>query len=259
MSQATHNQASENAAANNEAYKQYVMKTLEKNAQEFCPPRKEKQMETLFSALEKDFTQPDLKVLDACCGYGRLTYFLNEFAPQQNYIGIDYVESLINDAKERFANQQSNISFYCLDLLNLPTEYNKSFDVSICYKSMFNFTYYTELVKTLVRVTKSKIYITSPFYDGDVDFLTQVYSNASQESGVYANINTYSLPKFKKFCESIGVKEVNAVNMKLDFDLPKHEDKNRLDTYTVQTANDGRLELTGNIILNWKLVELVLE
>jgi ubiquinone/menaquinone biosynthesis C-methylase UbiE len=244
-------------ATHNEEYKKYVMATLEKDSQQFCPPRKEKQMDYLFSALKEDFKQPNLNVLDACCGYGRLTHFLNEFSPEQTYVGIDYVDSLIVEAKERFAHQ-SNVSFQCLDLLVLSDDYQKAFDISICYKSMFNFTYYTELIRALVKATKRKIYITSPFHEGDVDFLTQVYANASEETGIYANINTYSLPKFKKFCASLGIKQVNTIDMALDFDLPIQEDKNRLDTYTIQTVHNNRLEVTGNIILNWKLVELVL-
>jgi hypothetical protein len=46
--------------------------------------------------------------------------------------------------------------------------------------------------------------------------------------------------------------------MKLDLDLPKPEDPDRLETYTIRTAQDDRLEITGTTILNWRLVELVL-
>ena len=96
----------------NDKYKKIIQKELQKNDNSFCPFQKEKQMDYLFSLIENDFTNKrNLQILDACCGYGRLIHFLNEFNNNQNYFGIDYVESLINDAKNRFSNF-NNIEFY---------------------------------------------------------------------------------------------------------------------------------------------------
>jgi hypothetical protein len=72
----------------------------------------------------------------------------------------------------------------------------------------------------------------------------------------FAYLNTYSFPKFKKFCENLGVKKVESVNMSLDFDLSKKDNIDELSTYTLLTDSNSRLEITGNIILNWKLVIL---
>ena len=42
--------------------------------------------------------------------------------------------------------------------------------------------------------------------------------------------------------------------MNLDFDLERSDDIDKLQTYTTATESGSRLEITGNIILNWKLV-----
>lgn len=247
-----------NEIVENQNYKGIIELSLEKNKDTFCPFRKEKQMDYLFSFLTKDFANKKLKVLDACCGYGRLIYFLNESFPDQNYIGIDYVKELIKEGRERFLNFE-NVKFEQFDVMQLSKKYKKKFDISINYKTLSWLPYYTTIIDQLVRATKNKIYITSLFYDGDIDFITRIYpdaQNAGENS--YSFLNTYSFPKFKKFCLSLNVKEVNAIDMKLDFDLAKPDDANILQTYTLVTQSGERLELTGNVILNWKLVEIVL-
>jgi len=241
----------------NKKYKDLIKASLEKNREEFCPFRKEMQMDYLFSFLKKDFTNKKLKILDACCGYGRLIHFLNEFNPSQNYIGVDYVEELITEGKKRFSDY-NNISFEHYDVMVLENKYNKDFDIAINYKTLSWLPYYTTIIQQLVKATKHKIYITSLFYDGDIDFITKIYKEAKTNGeDNFSFLNTYSLPKFKEYCFSIGAKEVNAIDMTLDVDLAKNDDLNVLQTYTVETRNK-RLEITGNVILNWKLIEIIL-
>jgi hypothetical protein len=51
---------------------------------------------------------------------------------------------------------------------------------------------------------------------------------------------------------------VQFEDMKLDIDLNPPEDKNLLKTHTVRTADQGRLEITGVLLLNWKLAILTI-
>lgn len=241
----------------NGVYKKLLEITLQKNADSFCPMRKEKQMDYLFAALQKDFVKKGQSVLDACCGYGRLLYFLEAFDSQQQYVGIDYVPALIEQGKQRFKNS-TNISFVCDDLLSSVDHYQKAFDITINYKTLYCMPYYENLLKNLITMTKKKLYITSPFWDGDIDFITKIYQEASGE-GPYTFLNTYSMPKFKRFCERLGVKEIKEQAMVIDVDLPEYSKGSQLSTYTTHTREGSRLEITGNIVLHWKLIELVLE
>lgn len=223
----------------------------------FCILRYEKQMDYLFNKLKTDFNTKDtLFVLDACCGYGRLLYYMNQFNSKQNYLGIDYSEDLITKGKDMF-KEASNISFDIQDITNLPDKYTKRFDITINYKTLSWLPYYDECVKQLIKVTKNKIYITSLFNDNLNETLAKIYKN-SYNSQNYTYLNTYSFEKFRDFCIKNGAKEVLCNSMHLDFDLKKSNDKNEISTYTELLATGERVEITCNTLLNWKLIEIIL-
>lgn len=225
----------------------------------FCPFKREMQMDFIEDRLSDDFKGKEgLKVLDACSGEGRLIYFLNQFNDKQQYTGIDYIEGFIERSNE-FFKENGNISFEERDIYNLSEKYDKEFDISINYKTMSWLPYYEDIVSELIKVTKSKIYITSLFYEGDADFEVKIRDcKHSEEEDNYSFLNTYSIPRFTDFCKRESAKKVLYHDMKLNLDLPKPEDPNELRTYTIKTTDDIRLEVTGVVLLNWKLVEIVL-
>jgi ubiquinone/menaquinone biosynthesis C-methylase UbiE len=240
----------------NEAYRKLIKASLKNNKTEFCPFRKEKQMDYLFALLENDCKVKNLNILEAGCGYGRLLYFLNQFDNNQNYFGFDYVSELIEEGQKWFIDDK-NVTFKYQDLMMLPEAYDKFFDITISYKTFSWLPYYDTQLRQLFKVTKNKIYITSLFAEEDIDYIVKIFPEAQNNSGdVFSFLNTYSLPKFKQFCSNLGAKNINVVPMALDFDLPKPENFNKLATYTVLTSDQRRLEITNNTILNWKLVEI---
>ena len=238
-------------------YKDVIERTLESDRSSYCPFRRERQMDHLFDRLSSDFGGGGIRVLDACCGYGRLLHFLNEFDGRNEYYGIDFVPELVREGQSLFKDRP-NVRFETYDVMELSRKYKKYFDVTVNYKTLSWLPYYDVIMRELVAATTHRIYVTSLFYDGDIDFLTKVHSNASDDTGRYTWLNTYSLPKFQDYCLSLGAKQVRSSVMELDLDLQRPEDPNRVDTYTVRTAQGDRLEITGTTILNWRLVELVL-
>lgn len=238
-------------------YKKYIENTLKKDKKDFCPFRKEHQMDELFAVLKKDLKVKNQKILEAGAGYGRLIHFLNEFDPQQNYIGIDYVKELVDQGKRIFAKNK-NISFKTANLLNLSSKYDKLYDITIIYKTLSWLPYYEEMLKKLVKLTRHKIYLTGLFCDGDIDFITKIYREASLNRD-FSYLNTYSYPKFKIYCQKIGVKKIQSKDLQLDIDLPKAKNPNKLQTYTMRSKENKKLEITGNVILHWKLIILDLE
>lgn len=208
-------------------YKRYIQKMLQQNAPAFCPFRKERQMDYLFDLLRGPFQEKGQSILEAGCGYGRLIYFLNNFDAEQYYHGIDYVEELIGQAKKEFAHEK-NIFFESADILKVSKKYLKKFDISISYKTLSWLPYYEKMMSKLFMMTKKRIYITSLFYDGDIDFITKIYQAARENSISYAHLNTYSYLKFEKFCKDMGARAIKSFDMKLDIELPRAEDLNRL-------------------------------
>jgi len=245
-------------SSENRVYMKLIEDQIRVSQEEFCPFRKERQMDCLFAHLARDFQAGGRKVLDICGGYGRLTYFLNKFDPSQHYYCLDYSEKLIAQAKQSFAGHP-NIHCEVADLYALSPRYDKAFDITINYKTLSWLPYYKRAIEQFVKATRHKIYITSLFFEGDIDFISRIYPNASQEDGSrYIYSNSYSIPKFVKYCESLGVKKVEFEDMRLDFDLEPPTCKDVLKTHTVQTTNQGRLEITGVLVLNWKLAILTL-
>jgi ubiquinone/menaquinone biosynthesis C-methylase UbiE len=239
-------------------YSDLIEKQLEAGGDAFCPFRKERQMDHLFRRLAEDFRGSKQKVLDICGGYGRLTYFLNEFDARQEYYCLDYSETLIAQARKTFA-ANPNIHCEVADLYALSPRYDKAFDITINYKTLYCLPYYEEAIEQFVKATRRRIYITSPFFEGDIDFISRIYQDASTgDRSSYAYSNSYAIPRFVKYCKSLGVKDVQFEDMKLDLDLEPPADKNVLKTHTVRTTDQGRLEITGVLLLNWKLAILTL-
>jgi ubiquinone/menaquinone biosynthesis C-methylase UbiE len=242
----------------NQIYKNLVSQQLMARKEDFCSFRREQQMDHLIRHLARDFKASGLKVLDICGGYGRLTHFLNEFDAKQDYYCLDSSETLIAQAKNNFA-AHPNIHCEVADLYELSPRYDKSFDITINYKTLYCLPYYKQAIEQFVKVTRRKIYITSPFFEGDIDFISRIYPNASQgDESRYTYSNSYSIPKFVRHCESLGVKKVEFEDMRLDIDLPPPESKDTLQTHTVRTVDQGRLEMTGALLLDWKLAVLTL-
>ena len=243
--------------AENQVYNKLVAEQLSSDQAAFCPMRREKQMDHLFRRLGEEFGTPGQKVLDICGGYGRLTHFLHEFDPRQEYYCLDYSEPLIEQARRNFAGKP-NIHCEVADLYALSPRYDQAFDVTINYKTLYCLPYYEDAIRQFVKATRRRIYITSPFFEGDIDFISKIYPHASAQPETYTYSNAYAIPKFERFCRSLGVKKVEFEDLRLDFDLEPPADKNELKTFTVNTTDQGRLEITGVLVLDWKLAILTL-
>jgi len=243
--------------AKNNNYRVQIKSQLKKDAASFCTFRKEEQMDYLFDALAKQISENDL-VLDACCGYGRFVHFLIKRFPKISLHGVDYVEELIQLAKENFKNQ-SNVTFECKDIFTIANDYPKHFDYSICYKTIYVLPDYKEIIKVLFSVTKKKVYITCPFYDGNLEFLSKI-NLSPQESRAenFAILNIYSYPQFEKFCLSSGAKSVKSWEMSISHPLNK-SNPDTMHTYTEEIVDGKYIEINGIFLLNWKLVEINLE
>jgi len=247
-----------NESDENRIYRDLVERQMAAGGGEFCPFRKERQMERLFARLAGDFKAPGRKVLDMCGGYGRLTHFMNEFDPRHEYHCVDASKSLIAKAHASFAAHR-NIHCEVADLYALPPGYDKAFDVTILYKTLYCLPYYAQALEQLVRVSRNRIYVTSPFFEGDIDFISRIYPNASKgDESAYHYSNSYGIPRFSRYCRSLGVKDVQFEDLRLDFDLEPPASKDVLQTHTVQTRDQGRMEITGVLVLDWKLAILTL-
>lgn len=60
----------------------------------------------------KEYIEPDAKILDAGCGYGRTSDWYDD----DKYVGVDFLEEFIQEARKRHPNKK----FVLTDLTDLP-------------------------------------------------------------------------------------------------------------------------------------------
>ncbi len=164
----------------------------------------------------------------------------------------------IEEAKRLFG-QMPNVSFAAGNVEDLPAKYPKAFDITISRAVVSWMPYYEDFVKALLDVTKKHVFISSLFYDGDIDFLTKVkmYKGESGENDALAEEyrNVYSLPRFKRFIMGMGAKKIQADDFEINIDLPK-EPLDKMSTYTVTLDNGKRLQISGAVLMNWKWIRI---
>jgi len=199
------------------------------------------------------------RILDICCGIGHLIYHLSSRFPMATFVGIDQTSYLIDEARKLCAGR--SVKFFCHDVLDthfIANEYAK-FDVVICWKTLSWIPHYREMVPILFKFAKDVIFISSLFYDGDIDFTTQVreYQKESGEDGPNAYYNIYSYPRFVDYCHNFGAKNVEAIDFEMPIDLPKG-DPNHMGTYTLKLENGKRLQMSGAVPMLWKIVKIEL-
>ena len=208
----------------------------------------------------EDMVRPHLagspNVFDAGCGVGHLIRLLAEMNPRAQFLGVDQTDYLIEEARKLNADE-ANVAFEVGDILDLPMRYPKQFDLSIIWKTLSWLPYYEDAVRALVAVTKRHIFLSSLFYDGDIDFEIKIreYEKEAGKDGFNAYYNIYSLPKFQRFLAELGASHLEVRDFEMPIDLPRPS-PNQMGTYTVSLADGRRLQMSGALALPWKIIRI---
>ncbi|HET6977563.1 MAG TPA: class I SAM-dependent methyltransferase [Pyrinomonadaceae bacterium] len=199
-----------------------------------------------------------VSVLDACCGMGDLIYFLSQLNPDAHFTGIDKAEFLINEARALFPDN-SSVEFKQGDIYALAEQFGgKSFDLSTCKQTLSWLPGYEKPIQELMTVTRRAVFVSSLFYDGRIDFETRVreYTTESGRDGYNAFYNVYSFPIFREFCIGNGARDVVGFDFHIGIDLPQPANPDRMGTYTVQLQTGERLQISGALLMPWKIVRI---
>lgn len=224
------------------------MKKYVENKQEL-----DKFLEKLVSPLIQD---KSLKILDACCGIGHILYFLEQISPKSSFVGVDQTAYLIEEAR-KLCQGKKNMSFEVGDIYDLPQKYSKEFDISICWKTISWLPYYDRLLKSLFAVTQKHIFLSSLFYDGDIDFEIKVreFKKESGKDGFNVFYNVYSFPHFKEFIYNLGAKSIEAYDFEIGIDIPRPP-IDQMGTHTLKLENGKRLQISGAVVMSWKIIRI---
>lgn len=202
--------------------------------------------------------QGAVAVLDACCGLGDLSYFLSGLNPQARFLGIDKADFLVNQAN-RLCAELPNLRFQVADLYALEEQLGtKAFDLSVCKQVLSWLPGYEDAVKQLMAVTRRAVFASSLFYDGRIDFETRVreYVTDAGREGFNAFYNVYSFPVFREFCIAQGARDVVGFDFRIGIDLPRPATPDRMGTYTLRLESGERLQVSGALLMPWKIVRI---
>ena len=198
-----------------------------------------------------------LNILDACCGIGHISYFLSKISPDSTFLGIDQTPYLIDEAKK--LSDKTNLNFEVSDIYDMPEKYHKKFDISVCWKTLSWLPYYDEIMKSLFSVTKNHIFLNSLFYDGDIDFQIKAreYKKEKGKNDFTLYYNVYSLPRFKKFVYELGAKSIDVYDFEINIDIPR-SNVDYMGTYTEKLSDGKRLQISGAVVMFWKIIKIEL-
>ena len=127
----------------------------------------------------------------------------------------------------------------------------------ISWKTVSWLPYYDQMLRDLLHMTKNHIFLSSLFYEGDIDFEIKVreFKKESGQDGFNSYYNVYSLPQFKKFVYSLGVKNIEVYNFDMDIDIPRPA-IDQMGTYTVKLENSKKLQISGAVVMYWKVIRI---
>jgi ubiquinone/menaquinone biosynthesis C-methylase UbiE len=211
-----------------------------------------------FEELVGPYLTDDVSVLDACCGIGDLLHFLSQLNPNGQFTGVDKAEFLIAEARIHF-EENPNVTFAPGDIYALADQFGaNSFDLSVCKQTLSWLPSYEKPVEELMSVTRRAVFASSLFYDGRIDFETRVREHTTDagRDGYNAFYNVYSFPIFREFCLERGAKDVVGFDFNIGIDLPRPANPDRMGTYTVQLTSGERLQISGALLMPWKIVRI---
>jgi len=192
-------------------------------------------------------------VLDMACGAAANTFYMAEKYPNINFTGIDYEKSYL-DLCEKTA---PNVSLEQGDWYDLDKKYIGQFDGIVSFQSLSWLHDYQEPIMKLCELQPNWIALSSLFFDGKINFYIKVCDQETnigalgKEKALYYNI--YSLPMIKELFAEYGYTHFEYKKFEIDIDLPKPE-KPRLGTYTVQTVEGERLQISAALLMPWYFV-----
>lgn len=232
--------------------KEFVTQSMKKYIHE--KQEMDKQLENIITPFLKE---KNCKILDACCGVGHISYHLSEINQNCSFLGIDLTPFLIEEGR-KICQGKKNVSFENSDVNKLREKYSKEFDISIAWKAISWMPHYDKFLKSLMLMTKDHIFLNSPFYDGDIDFITQVYEHNNEnlkKSDRFLYYNVYSLPRFERVAKELGAKNLEVFDFEIPFDIPRPP-IDRMGTYTEKLENGNRLQRSGAVIMSWKTIRI---
>lgn len=196
--------------------------------------------------------------LDVPCGACGVMTYLGPRFPGLRWTGIDIA------GKSLFGIARAALDRVCVAAELLTGDFyqlahavgGRQFDLVLCTQTLFCLPDFEPLVEQLCAVARRWVVITSLFTDWNIDVKIEAtdYTLPPGVQGPF-RYNVLSLPRFLTWCAGRGWDQHVVRDFEIDVDLPAPPARG-LGTHTIRTADGGRLQASGPILLPWKFVAL---
>jgi ubiquinone/menaquinone biosynthesis C-methylase UbiE len=218
----------------------YLLKSLEEKTQ---------QQIRLEEILASQNLEP-LTIADICCGSGALSLHLSRLYSKASFTLVDLGEQALSIARKVAQPFSGDVIKGDIYGLSLPTDY---YDLVFCWQTLSWIDEPRQALQELMRICKpgGRVFCSALFNtEYDVALLVKAIDH-TRAANVRYSYNVLSLQQVQQWVD--GVTHFHRFEMPID--LPK---KTRgLGTHTVKCDDGSRLQISGGMLMNWKILEIV--
>ena len=193
-------------------------------------------------------------ILDAGCGIGSNSYYFSKKNPSINFIGGDYRQKNIIEAKKIQNFKKKKIKFINYNITKPSKNLINKFDGIICIHTFCTFKNSEVIINRLCKLKPKWIAINSLFYDGPIEVLIHIRDSKTnyKDTNSDGDFNIFSLPKIKKQFLKNGYK-IKFVPFFPKKKLTMPKDKSR-GSYTLKTKLNKNTVFSGPVHLPWYFI-----
>lgn len=217
---------------------------------------KTEQQKFLESILE--IPSKELYIADIACGAGTLTYHIKEYFSnnQHRFFLLDYLEESIALAKENLSGQ--NFEFHVGDMCKMSHVPSETFDLMFCWQTLSWIPEPEQALLEMIRVLKpgGKLYLSSLFnLDYDVDIYSSLIDHTRSEEvrQIPISYNTFCCKTIESW---LGDCNVNFQFHKFIPSIDFEKVARGRGTHTIM-SEQGRIQISGGLLMNWYILEII--
>lgn len=186
--------------------------------------------------------RPGMTVLDVGCGCGHFLRSLRGMDPGIRYTGIDSNLDYIMNARQIWGDKAS---FEVGDINRWPVLSHHA-DIVVCITVIQNLDWVYPVLGQLTHMTNQHLIIRTL-----LGALT-MRCNRDEPHPIDIVYNIYAEDFFVSEVICTGFQDVQVLLDECNIDLPRTSDPTQ--TYTIRTDDGRRLQVNGNLLLNWRWV-----
>tara|TARA_R110000787_G_scaffold63679_3_gene143367 strand:+ start:103253 stop:103981 length:729 start_codon:yes stop_codon:yes gene_type:complete len=195
----------------------------------------------------------DQHIVDLCTGTGSNLYWLKQRFPKLRLSGVEIDPRLVEWGTAALAERNtSGVNLSVGDVYDLQTAALQPADGVISLQTLSFLPDEAGFIHAAAAVEAPWIALTGLIIEGSHSFRTLINNHAAPEKGDNF-YNTFALEYITQLLADEGYSNIIHSPFEIGIDLPKPADDG-LGTYTEQTDDGRRLQISGAVLMSWQFV-----